>query len=103
MASLLSPARRRPKTKKFSVKLAEDGMQKLEDRNISHYTTGKSGKFMDGTSNVKHKFSVPKDEFKSNPDYKNLRGEGRYQKILNTVGALSLGGLVGGLIGSRNT
>ena len=42
MGSLLSPARRRPKTKKFSVKLAEDAMQKLEDRDISHYTTGKS-------------------------------------------------------------
>ena len=94
---------KKEKMKKFSVKLGEKGMDKLEEKGISHYTTGKSGKFLSGDSYNKVHFNVPKSVFKSNPDYKLLRGEGRYQKLANTVGVLSLSGLVDGLIGTRNT
>lgn len=87
--------------KKFSVKLTSEGMDKLEKEGISHYTTGKSGKFLSGESYSKVKFNVPKDVYKSNPNYKLLKKEGRYQKTTNAVGLLSLAGLVGGIIANK--
>ena len=89
------------KSKKFSVKLTSEGMDKLEKEGISHYTTGKSGKFLSGDSYSKVKFDVPKDVYKSDPRYKLLKKEGRYQKTANTVGLVSLAGLVGGLLANR--
>lgn len=93
--------KRKDKTKKFSVKLTSEGMDKLDKEGVSYYTTGKSGKFLSGDSYSKVKFNVPKDVYKSDSNYKLLRNEGRYQKAANTVGLLSLTGLVGGLIGTR--
>ena len=98
MASLLSPALRKKRTKKFSVKLTEQGMDKLKEEGISHYTTGKSGKFLSGDRYSKVKFEVPKDVYKSDPNYKLLKKEGRYQKTANTIGVLSGLGLAGGLV-----
>ena len=102
MPSRLSPARRKkPKYKKFSVKLGQEGLDKLEDRGIQHYSVGKSGRFgISGDKYTKVKFKVPKDEFKSNKDYKLLRGEGRYQKAVGTVGVLSGLGLGAGIVQS---
>ena len=101
MPSKLSPAnRRKPKTKKFSVKLTSEGMDKLEDEGVSHYTTGKSGKFLSGDSYNKVKFNVPKDVYKSDSNYKLLKKEGRYQKAVNTVGVLSGLGLGAGIVQS---
>ena len=89
---------KKPKYKKFSVKLSQEGLNKLEDRDIQHYTVGKSGEFLSGDSYKKIKFKVPKEDFKKNKDYKILRGEGRYQKAANTVGILSTIGLgLGGI------
>lgn len=89
---------KKPKYKKFSVKLDKQGMRKLEDRGIEHYSIGKRGNFLSGDSYNKVKFKVPKEDFKSNKDYKLLRGEGRYQKAANTVGILSTIGLgLGGI------
>lgn len=92
---------KKEKMKKFSVKLTQKGMDKLEERGISHYTTGKSGKFLSGDSYNKVHFNVPKSVFKSNPDYKLLRGEGRFHKLTNAVALLGSGFLVGGGIYSK--
>ena len=91
---------KKPKYKKFSVKLGQEGLDKLEDKGIEHYTVGKSGSFLSGDTYNKVKFNVPKDSFKSNEDYKLLRGEGRYQKAVNAVGALSGLGLGAAVINS---
>lgn len=92
---------KKPKYKKFSVKLSDEGMDKLEDRGIQHYTPVKSGRFgISGDKYTKVKFKVPKEEFKANKDYDLLRGEGRYQKAVGTVGVLGSIGLGAGLVKS---
>ena len=84
------------RVKKFSVKLTEDEMNHPDIKAVSNYTPVKSGKFLDGTKNVKLKFEVPKKDFKSNQTYKDLRVKGRFQKAANTIGVIGLGGILGG-------
>jgi len=90
MPSRLSPGQRKPKTKKFTVKLREDELSHPDIKAVSGYSKPiKQGKFLDGSKNTKFKFEVPKAEFKSNKTYKDLRGKGRFQKGINALGFVS--------------
>ena len=92
MAYIQPYGQKKEKYKRFTVDVVDSDKKYLDKMNVNQdYATTKRKLFKStlisnpeiGSEKItKYKFKVPKEEFKSNTDYKSLRNIARKQKVL---------------------